>query len=242
MLQSVSPPRAGGGQPFSVRARRTWGQSSPRRRGSACPDGVRGQGSSVLPAQAGVSRTGSDPRSRPSGPPHAGGGQPPVIIPPQPIEESSPRRRGSAVAAPCGWRQVMVLPAQAGVSRRGAARSSRPTRPPRAGGGQPAVLPGLSVLVESSPRRRGSAGRSPRGEPPQRVLPAQAGVSQPAFAVGPDEAGPPRAGGGQPSSRAVEAVVDLSSPRRRGSAGMPWVRFRTKVVLPAQAGVSRRWG
>ena len=71
------------------------------------------------------------------------------------------------------------------------------------------------------------------------VLPAQAGVSRTASATCTTATGPPRAGGGQPTSAGRGPDDVPSSPRRRGSAGGRGARPEHLGVLPAQAGVSR---
>ena len=192
------PPRVGGGQPSSNISRARTCASSPRRRGSAESAAVWAGAVQVLPAQAGVSRWSVLRVASSPGPPRAGGGQPlqgrtgPVLW------RSSPRRRGSAGDEVLGHLGAEVLPAQAGVSRRGGCRSARRAGPPRAGGGQP-LMPSLRAVEEaSSPRRRGSAAPRVPGADPSPVLPAQAGVSRGIYGPHRIPPSPPRAGGGQP--------------------------------------------
>ena len=119
-----------------------------------------------------------------------------------------------------GHQRRRVLPAQAGVSRAGRWSRSGCECPPRAGGGQPTSQSQPGTCFTSSPRRRGSAVGDGGAVDQHGVLPAQAGVSRRSPARPGAAAGPPRAGGGQPS-------------RARSTTSR-------RPVLPAQAGVSLR--
>ncbi len=70
----------------------------------------------------------------------------------------------------------VVVPAQAGVFRRGHFRHGRGRRGPRAGGGVPKVLRDEQEWYEWSPRRRGCSGCDHVKTRAVKVVPAQAGV------------------------------------------------------------------
>ncbi len=226
--------------------------SSPRRRGSAdlvpfvlpAPRGGQPAASTVL---AEVLEPSPHPRGQPSGlrcsvrhgqsSPHpwgsAGDRRGHVRR-----AQFSPRLRGSAGPDDAESGNHKVLPAPAGVSRCPLRCRPPPRSTPRAGGGQPFSASCSPALRPSSPCRRGSAGPPAAAAPPDRVLPARAGVSRrggAARGVGDvlsAPAGvsrtptrraargrcPPRAGGGQPSEGSLPGKPELSSLRRRGSA------------------------
>ncbi len=112
-------------------------------------------------------------------------------------------------------------------------------RRPRARGGPPhGTQPGdLDEL--SSPRTRGSS-RRPRGAHREdRVVPAHAGVLRCSGRSPRGCSCRPRARGGPPARVAASDLVELSSPRTRGSSRLRTGGQRRRLVVPAHAGVLR---
>ncbi len=73
------------------------------------------------------------------------------------------------------------------------------------------------------------------------MLPAQAGVVRPAAGAGVAPSRAPRAGGGGPAVESSSQSAVWCSPRRRGWSAQLAPIIDTLDVLPAQAGVVRRW-
>ena len=193
----------------------------------------------VLPAQAGVFLDDQDLVTDDERPPRAGGGLPPSAITGKLGIESSPRRRGSSLRPNGGGSLRDVLPAQAGVFPSYDVFPGPLIRPPRAGGGLPAMSLAQMKALTSSPRRRGSSGYAGDRRGAGRVLPAQAGVFQRFASSRRRSPSPPRAGGGLPYVGHSTYLVKASSPRRRGSSGLQPRHDLPRLVLPAQAGVFR---
>ncbi len=172
------PPRRRGGQPAATTNVICLAPSSPQARGSAGrPGPVRGA-RGVLPAGAGVSRLTRFGYAKVRGPPRRRGGQPLPRSPPSAPPRSSPQARGSAVDDVLVATVAVVLPAGAGVSRRGHRGRRGPARPPRRRGGQPDLGRTTASLEGSSPQARGSAAAAGRSCGRGTVLPAGAGVSR----------------------------------------------------------------
>ena len=150
-------PRAGGGHPWTRRARTlrtgfsprrrgssTWQSRgmeligfSPRRRGSSLLRAAHHEAGIVLPAQAGVIPRRAPMWMEGCRSPRAGGGHPGTgacqIFP----GKFSPRRRGSSQGGHDGTSSGRVLPAQAGVIPGISTARRGPNSSPRAGGGHP---------------------------------------------------------------------------------------------------------
>ncbi len=172
-------PRASGGGPLSgPMPVRVW-VFSPRERGwSAAAARVRRR-PGVLPARAGVVRHPC--LTRLAGPcsPRASGGGPSSRAPATSLPRFSPRERGwsghqVAVEVVDG-----VLPARAGVVRRGGRSRRRGGCSPRASGGGPFRSGALHTERVFSPRERGWSGHQRLQQPARAVLPARAGVVRP---------------------------------------------------------------
>ncbi len=132
-------PRAGGGGPLVGVPEEILNAFSPRRRGWSVGQRPLPGGHGVLPAQAGVVRRATGPTPSACCSPRAGGGGPPRRAPRRPAVRSpraggggpilmvlamgsvafSPRRRGWSVERTAVTMVCSVLPAQAGVVRRG---------------------------------------------------------------------------------------------------------------------------
>ncbi len=172
----VCPPRTRGGHPVLPGATIDHVLSSPHARGSSLGGSGMTAVPLVLPARAGVIRR---PRRRPwhrSRPPRTRGGHPSRRVGHPKTGQSSPHARGSSRVEHGGALPVRVLPARAGVIRRGVAARGRLMRPPRTRGGHPYLTPDWPSSVLSSPHARGSSEPGAGGLRGVPVLPARAGV------------------------------------------------------------------
>ncbi len=234
-------PRAGGGVPVrtaTVTGSVPW---SPRRRGCSGPDDGRRPVPGVVPAQAGVFRSASTRAWSAWSGPRAGGGVPTITGGTINGAEWSPRRRGCSALGRRPPASSRVVPAQAGVFRPSPYFSMTNTGGPRAGGGVPDCEAQLVCLDTWSPRRRGCSAINGTSRRNGRVVPAQAGVFRQRPRTATSRPGGPRAGGGVPAIATAVAPVRTWSPRRRGcSEGVPGAEEPPPVV-PAQAGVFRRY-
>ena len=232
-------PRASGGHPSALPMLVNMLRSSPRERGSSEQLEELRAGHAVVPARAGVIRTGTTGRPRKPGRPRASGGHPREDATIVCLEWSSPRERGSSAAPGDPRRRAGVVPARAGVIRRDRTGRGRHDRRPRASGGHPSVRAYPRRVVPSSPRERGSSafdrGRGQRAG----VVPARAGVIRTRHGGWATPTSRPRASGGHPRSTSRSGAASMSSPRERGSsADVRRVDHRSSVV-PARAGVIR---
>ena len=111
---------------------------------------------------------------------------------------------------------------------------------PRASGGGPlGRFFGVSTEMWS-PRERGWTGGARRCRASRHVVPARAGVDLPdATGSGTPNCGP-RASGGGPLRRHIEAALERWSPRERGWTRAVGAADRDRRVVPARAGVDRR--
>ncbi len=144
-------PRASGGHPRRA--------SSPRERGSSRQPVVVPVPAHVVPARAGVIRDTEMVLGTIRCRPRASGGHPTYRKKSGKGIPSSPRERGSSpMTAPFIGRGG-VVPARAGVIRRGAAPAGSWRGRPRASGGHPARRTRNVRNMSSSPRERGSSVR-----------------------------------------------------------------------------------
>ncbi len=232
-------PRAGGGGPSHMSGLRVSCAWSPRRRGWTDQAHMARRHLLVVPAQAGVDRSGGSPAGRRFRGPRAGGGGPASAAGAAAAKAWSPRRRGWTAAMWSATGDDAVVPAQAGVDRRRNRRPARRHGGPRAGGGGPSHMSGLRVSCAWSPRRRGWTDQAHMARRHLLVVPAQAGVDRSGGSPAGRRFRGPRAGGGGPASAAGAAAAKAWSPRRRG-----WTALLTPdplglYVVPAQAGVDR---
>ncbi len=237
--RASSAPRASGGVPSLPSTSVVSAPCSPRERG--CPDGqgLGGGAGGVLPARAGVSRRSAPTSFSRAGAPRASGvsrswwtstgarcraprasGGVPNTYPDVALQLAcSPRERGCPGRGPDLGAAAPVLPARAGVSRRGTGTTRARGGAPRASGGVP------------------SSDRQPCCT--AFVLPARAGVSRAWAYFGGRTPGAPRASGGVPMTRTLITMRYACSPRERGCPVQVSGLHRAGVVLPARAGVSR---
>ncbi len=134
-----------------------------------------------------------------------------------------------------------VLPADAGVFRSSPPPGRRPRGPPRRRGGVPLANPGHDSRPESSPPTRGCSGVAVHRDRPTGVLPADAGVFRTTGSAPASSGRPPRRRGGVPALESEGLVRSVSSPPTRGCSARRAARHRPPPVLPADAGVFRRW-
>ncbi len=192
----LCPPRTCGGHPETRMLSRNRRKSSPHVRGSSHHYPGHRVTRIVLPARAGVIRTGARFPGWRSRPPRTCGGHPNGSPALSHAEQSSPHVRGSSPAVTAtltpgtvlparagvilttdGLTPVScVLPARAGVIRPGSTIDLRSSRPPRTCGGHPTSSVSSSGQPVSSPHVRGSSQCNCRLLKLVNVLPARAGV------------------------------------------------------------------
>ncbi len=236
-----SAPRAsGGGPPTRLHSAREY-TCSPRERGWSGPEPVAAPSGPVLPARAGVVRRWGGSRCTSGCAPRASGGGPYRWTLTCTPSSCSPRERGWSGHHAHGRRGHHVLPARAGVVR-GWCSGRLPGRSaPRASGGGPPAHSPPGVDYACSPRERGwSAHRADRVLL-ELVLPARAGVVPHRAFRSSAPLRAPRASGGGPPGQSVTGAIILCSPRERGWSDRRSRNPRYREVLPARAGVVRRW-
>ncbi len=129
--------------------------SSPPTRGCSDAAAHAGLVPAVLPADAGVLRSSSPCRPRPSGPRRRRGGAPDSGNFGATFSPSSPPTRGCSAARGAQGDRRTVLPANAGVFRRASRRPSERPGPPRPTRGCSVHPHGFADLPRVLPRRRG---------------------------------------------------------------------------------------
>ncbi len=232
-------PRSGGDGPgeseFVHRAsvfsplRRGW---SPRRLGRRAPP-------RVLPAQAGmVPIPASGARDAPCSP-RSGGDGPPGELNVIYSGVFSPLRRGWSPAHHIQMRVCIVLPAQAGMVRRGKARQGKTLGSPRSGGDGPGKQARQYFIAWFSPLRRGWSAVRGEERAERQVLPAQAGMVPYRCRETSGAPGSPRSGGDGPVTPIQVSSPSSFSPLRRGWSERPGPPPWNPPVLPAQAGMVR---
>ncbi len=169
--------------------------------------------------------------------PRASGGHPPTPSLIKVVKASSPRERGSSPGPLQAGHRLLVVPARAGVIPDGYEQSLDLDRRPRASGGHPIIEARDGMVVESSPRERGSSPLRLVHLQRRGVVPARAGVIRPPPATPSPPPSRPRASGGHPLAAASRAVCRESSPRERGSSCSRGPLGRVGLVVPARAGV-----
>ena len=149
-------PRAGGGTPSRLTARRPSRGLSPRRRGNLRNVADRMERHRSIPAQAGEPREEAS-RIRWSGVyPRAGGGTHVLAIPIERQPGLSPRRRGNRQRLTRQSGEAGSIPAQAGEPLICDGDAPSLWVYPRAGGGTAAEAADLLGIEGLSPRRRGN--------------------------------------------------------------------------------------
>ncbi len=180
--------------------------------------------------------------------------------------KGSPRTRGDGPwDLGDAWQEGWVLPARAGMARRGAApRAGRPWFSPHARGWPDQVNMWSAVFLVLPARAGMARWHGACGRLPPRVLPARAGMARPSRWGRPATSCSPRTRGDGPRSGSGSHVTDNGSPRTRGDGPPgwrmlpqwsrrsprtrgdgPWTDRNTgevRSVLPARAGMARRQG
>ncbi len=233
---SAVHPRACGEHAECHRIARPGAGSSPRMRGTLREAAFLGPVYRFIPAHAGNTCRSCCPHT--PGPVHPracgehGGGVGSVLA----LLGSSPRMRGTPLAAPSARRACRFIPAHAGNT----SSSRRPRRPgsvhPRACGEHVSRPPYPPHTAGSSPRMRGTLYRSQLPCTPPRFIPAHAGNTGHASSDDPGVPVHPRACGEHEKVLGVVVHVLGSSPRMRGTQFM--IRKATQSIrfIPAHAG------
>ncbi len=233
------PPRRRGGVPPQRRPRCQLMWSSPPTRGCSGDRGVPGHDPVVLPADAGVFRGAGNVPGEGHGPPRRRGGVPPPPTSPAPPRSSSPPTRGCSGRRARADPHAAVLPADAGVFRRGPWGRRGRWCPPRRRGGVPTGTSSASTQITSSPPTRGCSAAPDGPDAAASVLPADAGVFRSLPWSSSTATGPPRRRGGVPRRGGRRRTWQRSSPPTRGCSAAALTRPCPSSVLPADAGVFR---
>ena len=189
-----------------------------------------------IPAGAGnrPSRCGSTEEG--SVHPRGGGEQKIPSTPNRPDRGSSPRGRGTAGPVARDQRRRRFIPAGAG--NRAAFYYPAPHGPvhPRGGGEQLSAMPAIKPFTGSSPRGRGTDGLGRRLVNVIRFIPAGAGNSSAPRRDSRVAPVHPRGGGEQTNPVILDVLTAGSSPRGRGTVGIPQGEPDVGRFIPAGAG------
>ena len=200
-------------------ARRSPPDHPRRARGTRHPVRPRDPGRRIIPASAGNS--GWRSHSRTCGPDHPRErGE--LNIGPGPEGRqngSSPRARGTRGARGYRYRLTRIIPASAGEL--------------------PHPKPRRRYWIGSSPRARGTQVLAHLGGVDRRIIPASAGNSCAAKSWGAPASDHPRESGELLPGVAELVKILGSSPRARGTRGVPCRRAPSGRIIPASAGNSR---
>ena len=149
---------------------------------------------------------------------------------------SSPRGRGTPRHAEAEVGVLRFIPARAGNACGRSASTAPSSVHPRAGGER---FPGSGPRDDysgSSPRGRGTPERHGAVHRRHRFIPARAGNALAASAVDGRMAVHPRAGGERACTSAKSRISSGSSPRGRGTPGLPPFPLTAERFIPARAG------
>ncbi len=213
---SSCSPRSGGDGPRGTHHPEEGARFSPLRRGWSGAGHAGQARRTVLPAQAGMVPPGFRSDTLPLCSPRSGGDGPVLFVFRTAASKFSPLRRGWS--QPCGASSMCqrVLPAQAGMVRRSTRSLASLVCSPRSGGDGPPFSAPSRFRAWFSPLRRGWSFPHRRSQPPNIVLPAQAGMVPRSVLYTPAWAGSPRSGGDGPSSIFGSSASTSFSPLRRG--------------------------
>ena len=213
--------------------------SSPRVRGTVPDIAATEDDLRVIPACAGNGSGGRRASSPPPGHPRVCGERYDHPVSHWMLSGSSPRVRGTVQEPVAGRSPARVIPACAG---NGSARTSAVC----CGSGHPRVCgeriysgPGISGIIGSSPRVRGTVYRCEGVRCRSRVIPACAGNGRAAGSGITRTTGHPRVCGERTAERGHQDAIAGSSPRVRGTASASSAEQRRHRVIPACAGNGR---
>ena len=152
---------------------------------------------------------------------------------------SSPLTRGKRANARLRRGQARLIPAHAGKTPGAMGVTRRRTAHPRSRGENQGEVPGVGVLLGSSPLTRGKPTLGIALIYPPRLIPAHAGKTSPSKSPKADSAAHPRSRGENVAISLLVAYMQGSSPLTRGKR-CPSVRFRgLHGLIPAHAGKTR---
>ena len=210
--------------------------SSPRTRGTDLDAGPERLVPQFIPASAGNRRRRLHPPRQQAVHPRGRGEQFPSLYPQHSTRGSSPQARGTVDQQMTGLGDARFIPAGAGNSRQRQRYRWRSAVHPRGRGEQVPPDAALKTSVGSSPRARGTAGRSGQGRHRQRFIPAGAGNRQQLRQQAQRTPVHPRGRGEQAHISRLFAVIIGSSPRARGTVWQRLVSLRVFRFIPAGAG------
>ena len=149
---------------------------------------------------------------------------------------SSPRVRGKPRLRRVTLQELRIIPASAGQTCLRRCRSVVRPDHPRECGANGSVVVHAPPGAGSSPRVRGKHLHTARGDRLGRIIPASAGQTSPAGAIGMRWSDHPRECGANQSSNTAGLSVTGSSPRVRGKHRSRPKRQYHERIIPASAG------
>ncbi len=236
----VGRPRPRGDLPAPSSAASSAAWSSPPARGSSASLRRLGGRRAVVPARAGIFPRRSGRRRRGWGRPRPRGDLPGRRSSATWCGGSSPPARGSSSSVEVPCHAPFVVPARAGIFRRGPVSALGSPCRPRPRGDLPQPHGELSPACTSSPPARGSS-RHPRlRERVNQVVPARAGIFPRPGRAGTPCRCRPRPRGDLPRPTLSFQPRATSSPPARGSSVVAEHQAVGGDVVPARAGIFRR--
>ncbi len=210
--------------------------SSPRGRGTRQRDLPERDAQRIIPARAGntfwnkaAARFGPDH-------PRAGGEHLPSVKAPSFPCGSSPRGRGTRLAAVSRLSRRRIIPARAGNTGRQPRPYQLATDHPRAGGEHQCRAVNTLWPIGSSPRGRGTQARMELFNEDRRIIPARAGNTCWRTTAPTGSSDHPRAGGEHRAPGGSVYSPIGSSPRGRGTQSRIGGDFLRRRIIPARAG------
>ena len=210
--------------------------SSPRVRGKPPRDARGREFDGLIPARAGKTDYQDQCAERWTAHPRACGENPASCPTPGICAGSSPRVRGKLELDRLHPRSVGLIPARAGKTLCGSARSSSPRAHPRACGENRCAAASRGRGRGSSPRVRGKRGAPSGSMAALRLIPARAGKTPATPPSASSRSAHPRACGENAIVVAYNKCAWGSSPRVRGKRGGGRVCRVAGGHIPARAG------
>ena len=212
--------------------------SSPRMRGSHSTIFTFPAPPGIIPAHAGLTLIKRGDLDKMRDHPRACGAHMPFTQDILSAAGSSPRMRGSLFGSLCKHILKGIIPAHAGLTLTKVARILDLRDHPRACGAHPLLTTSSTVSRGSSPRMRGSHGFCDADVRVMGIIPAHAGLTRKKKALKYGDRDHPRACGAHDDFALHCNTESGSSPRMRGSPGMPEDENEKGGIIPAHAGLT----
>ena len=205
-------------------------------RGKPGANGAVVMGERIIPAHAGQTpRPRATPTARTDHPRACGANRRCAMVR-QLAYGSSPRMRGKLSPTTSRYNFPRIIPAHAGQTAPYVHRTFCRADHPRACGANVSALSKIISISGSSPRMRGKRYGTASHNPQGRIIPAHAGQTDLANALGVDRSDHPRACGANRVIFAILSNTSGSSPRMRGKRHRRATRPRATRIIPAHAG------